>query len=119
MGRMRAWRRNVAERAPDSVDLVAAGGGSGSRAVIVEALRSGRRVLIVLKHADARLAGRLRRSLVAIAGAGGGQLRIVTNAEVVCADGVGGVEAVIVRHTPTGRLSAVNASAFLVFDDGS
>ena len=36
-----------------------------------------------------------------------------TSAEVVCVDGVDGVEAVIIRNTRTGRLSAVNASAFL------
>jgi hypothetical protein len=36
----------------------------------------------------------------------------VTNADVVCADGVDGVEAVVIRHARTGRLWAVNASAF-------
>ena len=45
----------------------------------------------------------------------------MTNAEVVCVDGVDGVEAVVIRHSRTGRLSAVNASAFLAmrrFDVG-
>ncbi|MEZ5419741.1 MAG: hypothetical protein R2708_20685 [Vicinamibacterales bacterium] len=42
----------------------------------------------------------------------------MTSAEVVCVDGVGGVEAVVVRHRPTGRLRAVNTSAF-VWGDGS
>ena len=37
----------------------------------------------------------------------------MTSAEVVCVDGVDAVEAVVVRHAPTGRLSAVNASAFV------
>ena len=55
-------------------------------------------------------------SLRKTAGADGGQLRVMTGAEVVCVDGVDGVEAVVVRHAPTGRLSAVNASAFLSFD---
>jgi hypothetical protein len=45
------------------------------------------------------------------------QLTVMTRAEVVCADGVGGVEAVVVRHAATGRLSAVNALAFISFDD--
>jgi len=36
----------------------------------------------------------------------------MTNAEVVCVDGVDGVEAVVIRHARTGRLCAVNASAF-------
>ena len=45
-------------------------------------------------------------------------LTVMTNAEVVCVDGVGGVEAVVVRYTRTGRLCAVNASAFLSCDGG-
>jgi hypothetical protein len=38
---------------------------------------------------------------------------VMTSAEVACVDGVDGVEAVVIRHAPTGRLYAVNASAFL------
>jgi len=38
---------------------------------------------------------------------------VMTHADVVCVDGVDGVEAVVIRHARTGRLSAVNASAFL------
>jgi hypothetical protein len=34
-------------------------------------------------------------------------------------DGVDGLEAVVVRHATTGRLSAVNASAFVSFDASS
>jgi hypothetical protein len=37
----------------------------------------------------------------------------MTSAEVVCVDGVDGVEAVVVRYTRTGRLCAVNKPAFL------
>jgi hypothetical protein len=44
---------------------------------------------------------------------GKSQLTVRTNAEVVCVDGVGGVEAVVVRYARTGRLCAVNTSAFL------
>jgi hypothetical protein len=40
----------------------------------------------------------------------------MTNAEVVCVDGVEGVEAVVIRDVRTGRLRAVNASAFLSCD---
>ena len=40
----------------------------------------------------------------------------MSSAEVVCVDGVDGVEAVVVRHVATGNLSAVNASAFLSCD---
>jgi hypothetical protein len=40
----------------------------------------------------------------------------MASGEVVCVDGVDGVEAVVVRHVPTGYLSAVNASAFVSFE---
>ena len=95
-----------------TVDLVIAGDGSAAEAAAVSALRRGQRVLVVLRSADASAARRLRRSLLDTAGADSGRLRIMTGAEVVCADGVDGVEAVVVRHAATGRLSAVNASAF-------
>ena len=102
-----------------TVDLVIAGDASASRAAAVGALRRGERVLVVLRSSDARVARRLRRSVLETAGADGGQLRVMTSAEVVCADGVDGVEAVVIRHAPTGRLSAVNASAFVSFDAAS
>ena len=99
-----------------TVDLVIAGGGDTARAAAVSALQRGQRVLVVLRYANARVARRLRRSLLKTADAEGGQLRVMTGAEVVCVDGVNGVEAVVVRHAPTGYLSAVNASAFLSSD---
>jgi thioredoxin reductase len=99
-----------------TVDLVIAGNRSAARAPAISALERGQRVLVVLRSADARAARRFRRSLLDAAGADGGQLRVMTRAEVVCADGIDGVEAVVVRHAPTGRLSAVNASAFLSCD---
>lgn len=99
-----------------TVDLVIAGDGGAMRAAAVSALRRGQRVLVVLGSANARVARRLRRILLRIADANGGQLRVITSAEVVCVDGVDGVEAVVVRHAPTGHLSAVNASAFLCCD---
>jgi thioredoxin reductase len=102
-----------------TVDLVIAGDGSAARAAAVSALERGQRVLVVLRATDARVARRLRRSLFETTGADGGQLRVMTSAEVVCVDGVDRVEAVVVRHAPTGRLSAVNASAFVSFDASS
>ncbi len=102
-----------------TVDLVVVGDSGAARAAAVDALQRGRRVLIVLPSSDARVARRFRRSLLESAGANGSQLRVMTNAQAVCADGVGGVEAVVLRHTPTGRLSAVNASAFVAFDVSS
>jgi hypothetical protein len=38
------------------------------------------------------------------------------NAEVVCVDGVDGVEAVVIRDVQTGRLHGVNTSAFVSCD---
>jgi thioredoxin reductase len=102
-----------------TVDLVIAGDGSAARAAAVSALQRGQRVLVVLRSGDARQAQRLRRWLRKTAGADSGQLRVMESAEVVCVDGVDAVEAVVVRHAPTGRLSAVNASAFVSFDASS
>jgi hypothetical protein len=102
-----------------TVDLVIDGDARASRAVAVVALQRGQRVLVVLRSADARVARRLRRSLLKAAGANGGQLVVITRAEVVCADGLDGVEAVVIRHARTGRLSAVNASAFVSSDSSS
>ena len=99
-----------------TVDLVIAGDGDAARAAAVRALQGGQRVLVVLRHANARVARRLRRSLLEAADAEGGQLRVMTGAKVVCVDGVNGVEAVVVRRGTTGYLSAVNASAFLSRD---
>jgi len=99
-----------------TVDLVIAGDHSAARAAAVAALRCGQSVLVVLWVDDARRGRRLRRSLLEDARTDGGQLKVITGAEVVCVDGVEGVEAVVVRHAATGRLSAVNTSAFASFD---
>ena len=96
-------------------DLAIAGDGNAARAAAVSALRRGQRVLVVLGSADGRVARRLRRILLRTADADGGQLRVITSALVVCVDGVAGVEAVVIRQA-TGRLSAVNASAFISCD---
>src|SRR4051794_35965790 len=95
-----------------TVDLVIAADTPAARAAAVSALQRGQRVLVVLRAADARAARRLRRSLLKNASGEVGQLRVMTSAAVVCADGVDGVEAVVIRHAPSGRLAAVNASAF-------
>lgn len=102
-----------------TLDLVVAGGGSAARAAAVSALRCGQRVLVVLRSGDARAARRLRRGLLRATDSDAARLHVMTNAEVVCVDGVDGVEAVVVRHAPTGQLSAVNASAFVSFEGSS
>jgi thioredoxin reductase len=96
-----------------TVDLVIAGDGSAARAAAVDALQRGRRVLLVLRSTHARLATRLRRDLCKTAGANTRQVTVMRRAEVVCVDGVEGVEAVVIRYARTGRLCAVNASRFL------
>ena len=50
------------------------------------------------------------------AGADSGQLTVMASAAVVCVDGVNAVEAAVVRHASMGRLSALNAFAFVTFD---
>ena len=97
-----------------TVDLVVTGDETAAVGAAVDAVRRGQRVLVVLRSAGPRIVPRLRR----LCGAAKNQLTVMTNAEVVCVDGVHGVEAVVVRYTRTGRLCAVNTSAFLS-DDGS
>jgi thioredoxin reductase len=92
-----------------TVDLVVTGDESAAVAEAVDAVRRGQRVLVVLRSAGPRIVSRLRR----LCRAAKNQPAVMTNAEVVCVDGVHSVEAVVVRYTRTGRLCAVNTSAFL------
>ena len=91
-----------------TVDLVVTGDESAAVAEAVDAVRRGQRVLVVLRSGGPRLVPRLRR----LCQAAKSQLTVMTNAEVVCVDGVGGVEAVIVRYMRTGRVRGVNTPAF-------
>jgi len=100
---------------PRTVDLVVTGDDTALGAAF-EAVLRGRRVLLVLSSGDAKAVQNYRRRLRPPANCDGGQLTVVANAEVVCVDGVDGVEAVVIRHSPTGRLYGVNASAFLSCD---
>jgi thioredoxin reductase len=94
------------------VDLVVTSEESAAVVAAVDAVRRGQRVLVVLRSGGPQVMPRLRR----LCRAAKNQLAVMTNAEVVCVDGVGGVEAVVVRYTRTGRLCAVNTSAFLSYD---
>lgn len=98
-----------------TVDLVVAGDVAATVGVAAEALRRGLRVLVVMPGTS-RAARRLRTSLSEVQGCAHGQLTVIPNAEVVCVDGVDGVEAVVIRSLRTGRLWAVNAAAFLRCD---
>ena len=99
-----------------TVDLVLSGDGGTLLAVAVGALRNGQRLLVVMRSGDARAARALRLALRRAAAAGEGRGTVWTNAEVVCVDGVEGVEAVLIRDVRTGRVRAVNASAFRACD---
>ena len=100
-----------------TVDLVVSGDASAARAAAVRAVHSGRRVLVVLRSGGTKAAQRFRRRLRRVENAEDGRLAaVMTNAEVVCVDGLDGVEAVVIRYSRTGHLCAVNASAFVLFD---
>lgn len=95
-----------------TVDLVVTGDETAALAAALAAARRGQRVLVVLGARDRNAASRWR----GLCRAAKRQLTVMTNAEVVCVDGVDGVEAVVIRQARTGRLSAVNASAFVACD---
>lgn len=97
----------------DSVDLVVTGDSETALAATIDAVRCGCRVLLVLHSGGRRAAQRARAFLRQTANTANGHLTVMTNAKVVCVDGVGGVEAVVIRYTRTGRLCAVNTQAFL------
>ena len=92
-----------------TVDVVVTGEETAAIGAAVDAVRRGQRVLVVLRSAGRQLVPRLRR----LCRAAKNQLTVMTDAEVVCVDGVHGVEAVVMRDTRTGRLCAVNTTAFL------
>lgn len=92
-----------------TVDLVVTGDEGAAVVAAVDAVRRGQRVLVVLRSDGTRVVPRMRR----LCGAAKDQLTVMTNAAVVCVDGVDGVEAVVVRYSRTGRLGAVNTAAFL------
>jgi len=96
-----------------TVDLVIVGDGSKTHTAAVDALKRGRRVLVVLRSGEPRVGRRLRRCLCRSANVAASQVTVMTGAEVVCVDGIDGVEAVVIRYAQTGRLLAVNASSFL------
>lgn len=99
-----------------TVDVVIAGSAGFVFAPAVSALERGGRVLVVVRGDNTAEVRRLGQRLRKAAGARRPQLFVMTNAEVVCVDGVGGVEAVVIRYVRTGRLCAVNASALLTCD---
>jgi hypothetical protein len=97
------------------VDLVIVAGDSSAISAAIDAARRGMRVLVVIGSTPVPLIRRLRRALRAAGTRVRRGVTVLTNAEVVCVDGLDRVEAVIVRRIGTGRLIGVNASAIHVF----
>lgn len=95
-----------------TVDVVVAGAGRGVFVAAASTIAERRHVLVLLQSRDGRVARRLRRRLHAVAQRHGGVCGVEHGVDVVCVDGVGGVEAVVYRHRRTGRVDAVNARAF-------
>ena len=102
-----------------TVDFVLTGDGEAALAAALDAVRCGQRVLVVLGSGEARASQSYKRRLRRALKGDAGQLTVMKHAEVVCVDGVGCVEAVIIRHSRTRRLEGVNASAFLLCDSST
>jgi hypothetical protein len=92
-----------------TVDLVVVGDDARSIAAAVAAARRGERVLIVLEQRDRSWLNRFRRSIRLAAV--DRQIAVMAGTELVCVDGVGGIEAVVVRRIDSGRLVGINARA--------
>jgi hypothetical protein len=100
-----------------TVDLVVADDENAALAAAVDAVQGGRRVLLVLGGLDAR---RFRRDFRRVANGKEDQLTVITNAQV-CVEGIGSVEAVVIRISGECRPVAVlelRDGSLLVSDDG-
>ncbi|MGE0042803.1 MAG: FAD-dependent oxidoreductase [Vicinamibacterales bacterium] len=93
-----------------TVDLVIVGVTPAGLEAAIAAARAGRRVLLVDRSMSAAARRRAPQALAAEGPDVRRRVRVWTGFEVVCVDGVGGTEAVVLRHVRTGRLVAVNAS---------
>lgn len=100
-----------------TVDVVITGSAGLVFAEAVTALQHRQRVLVVVRSGDIAETKRVCRRLRKVATAQSRCLLVMTNAEVVCVDGIDSVEAVVIRYVKTGRLRAVNASAFVACSD--
>lgn len=97
----------------NTVDLVVPGAHAAAVRIIIASARKGLSVLVVVRSSRASVERRLRRALRASGDDVRRRVSIVTGAEIVCADGVCGIEAIVIRRIRTGRLIGVNASAVL------
>jgi hypothetical protein len=86
--RAQLLRSETMKSSPRTVDLVITGDNGAALAASVGAVRRGRRVLVVLRPGDTRTVRRFRRCLRRAVNADDSHLAVMTNAEVVCVDGV-------------------------------
>ena len=98
-----------------TVDIVIVGGSAAAITATVDAAKRGLRVLLVIRPRLASLPLEHRQTLRRIRVSSRGQVCVAAGAEVACVDGVRAVEAVVVRHVRSGRLTGFNASALLDF----
>ena len=99
-----------------TVDVVLTGNEEAVLNAAMQAVRRGQRVLIVLASGNARVVSSRLRCMCRTENAEDAEVTVMTNAEVVCVDGVNEVEAVVLRDVRTGRLHGVNTSAFVSCD---
>ena len=100
-----------------TVDVVIAGADAAAMDAIIGAARNGRRVLVVIRSRRAGLVGQLRRRLRTLPISPRPRVMVMTGAEVACADGISGVEAVVIRDLRSGRLSGFNTQEVLCFPE--
>ena len=100
----------------NTFDLVVVGADAAAIAATSEAVRQGLWVLVVIRSRGGHVARRLRQSL-RLAKSPQWRVKIVTGAEIACADGVNGVEAVVLRDLRTGRLRGFNTAGLRRFSE--
>jgi hypothetical protein len=100
-----------------TVDLVIFGFDAAAAETAIAAAQRGQRVLVVTRARRARLRRDAIRLLRRHRTSGQQPVLVLTDSEVVCADGIERLEAVVVRRITTGRLIEFNASAMLLAGD--
>ena len=96
-----------------SVDMVIVGATDAAIESAAAAARRGQRVLMVVRSRGAGVRRRLHQTLGAARASTASRISVVTQAEVECVAGIGGVEAVLIRCGANNRRVEVNASALL------
>ena len=96
-----------------TADIVISGAPPAVLAAAIDAAGRGLHVMVVCRSTRKDLAPRLRVMMRAAGVSLRRLVAVITDAEVVFADGVGEIEAVVVRLIRSGRLIGINASQVL------